>query len=754
MKKNKGIIVIVLLFALMIGLGAYTVNILNATTAKEDNGIILGLDLSGGVSITYKIVTENPSATDIADTIAKLEERAENYSTEYAVYQVGDDRITVEIPGVFDANAVLEELGSPGQLYFIVQENEKGATNYSYDYNKDEYVLEFEIEELIENGSVILTGADVKSAKAGYQQDQYGASTPIVQLTFTEEAAEIFADATREAASLYATSGSYGTIGIYYNDHFISVPRVTEAISGGECVITGQADYAEADELATFIRIGAISLKLEELESNVVGAQLGSEALTSSITAAAIGLVLVMLFMIVMYRLPGVVSSIALAIYTFGTVVLIQLLDITLTLPGIAGIILGIGMAVDANVITFARIREEIAEGHSVYAAIRDGYKKAMSAIVDGNVTTFIAAVVLMILGSGTVKGFAYTLIISILLSMLTAMVVAKYLMHAFYAVGLKDEKLYGRAKERKTFDFLKHRVLYFIVSIVVILAGVGGMVYYSATTGREFNYGIEFAGGTSTTVDFGKAYTIEEIEKEIVPYVSEITGDSAVQATTVDESTEIVLKTRTLNLEEREALNKMLIEKFGIDGETITSQSISSTISGEMRRDAIVAVIVACIFMLIYIRIRFKDLRFATSAIIALIHDVLVVLAAYALIRITVGNTLIACVLTIVGYSINDTIVIFDRIRENMAGMEKPTPAQIYEIANRSLTQTLGRSINTSLTTLITVIVLFILGVPAIREFALPLIVGMIAGSYSSLFIATELWYEMKVRIKSKEVE
>ena len=751
MKKNKGFVVIILILALVVGLGVYCVDILNATNTKADKGLILGLDLSGGVSITYKIVTENPSATDIADTIAKMEERAENYSTEYAVYQVGEDRITVEIPGVFDANAVLEELGSPGALYFIVQENEDGKDNYSYDDTSEEdvpYKLNYTLEELIENGSVILTGNDVVSADAGYTTDQYGNNEPVVQLKFTAEGAKIFAEATAEAAK------SKDSIALYYNDHFISVPTVTETISNGECTISGHANFAEADELATFIRIGAISLKLEELESNVVGAQLGSQALSTSILAAAIGLVLVMLFMIALYRLPGVVASFGLAIYIFGTIVLIQWLEITLTLPGIAGVILGIGMAVDANVITFSRIREEIAQGHSPYAAIRDGYKKALSAIVDGNVTTFIAAIVLLVLGSGTVKGFAYTLIISILLSMLTALLISKYLMQAFYAVGFKNEKFYGRQKERKTIDFLKHRVFYAVISVAVILAGVGGMIYYGSTTGKEFNYGIEFAGGTSTTADFGKEYTIEEIEKEIVPYVSQITKDSAIQATTVDESTSIVLKTRTLTLEEREALTAMLVEKFGVDEDTITSQSISSTISDEMRSDAIIAVIVACAFMLIYIRIRFKDLRFATSAIVALAHDVLVVLTAYALIRISVGNTLIAVVLTILGYSINDTIVIFDRIRENLVGLEKPTPAQLYEVANRSLTQTLGRSINTSLTTLITVTVLFILGVPAIREFALPMIIGMIAGSYSSIFIATELWYEMKVRIKSKTQE
>ena len=748
MRKNKAIAIILAVVVLLAGLGVYGMNVLNATTSKGNNSIILGLDLSGGVSITYKIVTENPTQTDINDTIAKLEERAENYSTEYAVYQVGEDRITVEIPGVFDANAVLEELGSPGALYFIVAKNADGKANYSYDSTSDEdvpYKLNYKLEDLIKDGSVILTGNDVKSAEAGYIPDQYGANSPIVSLTFTVEAAKIFAEATKEAAKNNAT------IAIYYDDHFISVPTVEEAITNGQCIISGSREFAAAEELATFIRIGAINLKLEELESNVVGAQLGSQALTRSILAAGIGLLIIMLFMIAVYRLPGLVAAIALGIYTFATVTFVQLFEITLTLPGIAGIILGIGMAVDANVVTFARIREEIALGTSVSMSIKNGYKKAMSAIVDGNVTTFIAAVVLMILGSGTVKGFAYTLMISILMSMFTALIVAKYLMQAFYTVGLKDKKFYGAAKEMKTIDFLKRRVLWFAISVAIIVAGIGGMAYHGATGGNAFNYGIEFAGGTSTTVDFGKEYTIEEIEKEIIPQVSKVLGETTVQATTVDESTDIVLKTKTLSLEEREALNAMLVKEFGVKEETITSQSISSTVSGEMRQSAIIAVIVACFFMLIYIRLRFKDLRFATSAILALVHDVLVVLAAYALLRITVGNTLIACVLTVVGYSINNTIVVFDRIRENLTTVKKQTPESWYEVANRSLTQTLTRSMYTSFTTLVMVVLLYILGVPAIKEFALPLMIGMLAGTYSSLFIATELWYEMKVRIKAK---
>ncbi|MBP3678488.1 MAG: protein translocase subunit SecDF, partial [Agathobacter sp.] len=310
MRKNKAIAIILAVVVLLAGLGFYGVNVLNDTSSQGDKSIVLGLDLSGGVSITYQIMTENPTQTDINDTIAKLEERAENYSTEYAVYQVGEDRITVEIPGVFDANAVLEELGSPGALYFITAKNADGKANYTYDSSSEEdvpYKLNYELEELIENGSVILTGNDVKSAEAGYQPDQYGGNMPIVSLVFTDDAAKIFGEATTEAAA------TGDTIAIYYDDHFISVPTVEEPITNGQCIISGSNEYAAAEELATFIRIGAISLKLEELESNVVGASLGSQALSTSVKAAAIGLLLIMAFMIIMYRLPGVVATIALA---------------------------------------------------------------------------------------------------------------------------------------------------------------------------------------------------------------------------------------------------------------------------------------------------------------------------------------------------------------------------------------------------------------------------------------------------------
>ena len=712
MKKSKAAVILAVILAAFVGLAYYASIILSSTGIGEDMSIPLGLDLSGGVSITYQVVDENPSAEDMGDTIYKLQKRVDSYSTEASVYQVGDDRITVEIPGVQDANQILEDLGNPGSLEFQMPD-----------------------------GTVFMTGDMVADAQAATQTDTYGNKEYVVALKLTDEGAKIFGEVTSENIGK--------NLPIVYDGETISYPRVQTAITGGEAQITGMADFEEAETLATQIRIGSLSLQLSELESSVVGAQLGSQAISSSLKAGAIGLAIVMVFMIIMYAVPGIAASLALAIYTTLVIATLYLFEITLTLPGIAGIILGIGMAVDANVIVFARVREEIATGKSVQTSMKIGFQKAMSAILDGNITTLIASVVLMALGSGTVKGFAYTLMIGIILSLFTAMVVTRYILYSLYALGLKSEKLYGRAKERKSIDFIGKKAVFFTISGIIIAAGLISMGVHSATEGKALNYGLDFMGGTSTTADFGKDMTIEDIENDIVPYVEEVTGDSDVQATKVEGTTQVTIKTRTLSLDERQKLEDTLAENCDVDASTITSQSISSTISGEMRSDALKAVIVSCIFMLLYIWFRFKDIRFAASAILALVHDVLVVITVYALVRISVGSTFIACVLTIVGYSINDTIVIFDRIRENLAlKTGKQTAEDLREIANKSLTQTLSRSINTSITTFIMVVMLYILGVASIRDFSLPLMAGLVCGAYSSICIATELWYVMKVHL------
>lgn len=750
MKKNKGILSLVVT-VILIGVLGFTAAVGwgNDHTGAAKN-IKLGLDLAGGVSITYQVKDENPSESEMKDTIYKLQKRVEQYSTESSVYQEGDDRINIEIPGVSNANEILDELGQPGSLYFIAQTGSDGTPNYEQvnstgDAAKD-YQLKKSLEELEADGSLVLTGSDVKSAKAETMENQTTkAKENIVSLVFTKDGTKKFADATTKAFE------AQESIGIYYDGSFVSVPNVNNAIENGEAQITGSMSFEEADALASTIRIGGLKLELEELRSNVVGAQLGEQAISTSLKAGAIGLAIVFLFMIFVYYLPGLASGLALLIYTELVIVILNAFNVTLTLPGIAGIILGIGMAVDANVIIFARVKEEMERGKSVRNALKTGFQKAMSAIVDGNVTTLIAAAVLWVKGSGTVKGFAQTLAIGIIVSMFTALVITRMIIYAFYAVGLRSEKLYyrPRKKERTTIPFLAKRKLFIGVSLVVIIAGVAFMGVNASRGKGAFAYSLEFQGGTSTNVTFNKDYSIDEIDKEIVPILEEVTGDANVQTQKVAGTNQVIIKTVTLDLAKREALNKALVDNFGVDESKITAENISSTVSNEMRQDAIIAVIVATICMLLYIWFRFKDIRFATSAVTALLHDVLVVLTFYAIARIAVGNTFIACMLTIVGYSINATIVIFDRIREELRLKTKTT--DLEEVVNKSITWTLTRSIYTSLTTFVMVAVLFVMGVSSIKEFAAPLMVGIICGAYSSVCITGVLWYIMKTKIGKK---
>ncbi|MCR5452126.1 MAG: protein translocase subunit SecD [Lachnospiraceae bacterium] len=716
MKKGKASLILVIFLAAAIAVCGFGVFVLQETNNEGKMGLSLGLDLAGGVSITYQ-AEGDPSTEDMEDTIFKLQQRIEDEtgSTEVSVYQVGDDRISVEIPGVTDANEILEQLGEPGTLE--IQDSE---------------------------GNVIISGEDIASAEAQATQGDTGNTEYVVALVLTDEGAETFAEFTSEHVN--------ESMPIYYDGEMISNPTIKEAITGGECVIDGMESYEAAEELASYIRIGSLSVTLTELQSEVVSAQLGTDALSTAIIAAGIGLIIVMILMMAVYWVPGIVASLALVFYTGLVISCMYLFNITLTLPGIAGVILSIGMAVDANVIIYARIREELATDKAVKTAIDIGFVKARSAILDGNVTTFIAAVVLMAMGTGTVKGFAYTLAIGIVLSMFTALFVSHWLMRAVYALGCRDIKFYGKKKEQKTVAFLKRKPVFFLISLAVIVAGFVAMGVHSSQGDRALQYSLEFVGGTSTQADFGKDYTIEEIEDTIVPVVSEVTGDNDITTQKVQDSTEIIIKTRELDLEEREALAAALNENFGIDEDGITTESISSTISSEMRTNTIQAIVVAVILMLIYIWIRFKDLRFGSAAVLALIHDVLVVLTFYAIARLTVSTTFIACMLTIVGYSINATIVIFDRIRENNHGLR--TKEELEEMVNTSITQTLTRSIYTSLTTFIMVAVMYGLCVESIKLFALPLMVGILCGAYSSVCITGALWYVFKTRIGKKRVQ
>ena len=731
-KQKRNSIVAILLFVLLLAAGIYTVIYgIGDECLGRAKDIKLGLDLAGGVSITYEIVDENPSSDDIADTIYRLQQRVDNYSSEGEVYQEGSNRISIEIPGATnqeDANEILEALGKPGNLEFLDE------TNYSLWAQGSEY-------------EALLTGSDVKSATASIDNSTTTKSY-LVELSFTEEGSAKFAEAT--------TNNIGKCIYIIYDNEVVSSPIVEAAITSGNPVINKISTIEEAQDLATTIRIGALPLELKELRSNVVGAKLGEDAISTSLKAGLIGVIIVCLIMIVVYLLPGVVSALALVAYIVLTLLCLNVFDITLTLPGMAGIILTVGMAVDANVIIFTRIKEEIRDGKSVKQAIEGGFSKALSAIIDGNVTTLIAAAILFWRGTGTIKGFASTLALGIVLSMFSALIITKTLLKAVCTLGLNKPSMYGKAKTAKYVNYTKMSKICLICSALVILLGFIFLPINknNPNIGNILNYSLDFMGGTSISVTFGETYTLEEAETLIRPVVAEAAGisESEIQLQNVTDSNEIIIKTPELSGEQggqREAVEAALQENFTVEEYQV--ESISATISGEMRNDAILSVALAAVLMLAYIAVRFKDVKFGAGAVLALLHDVLVVFTLYAVARLSVGNTFIACMLTILGYSINATIIVFDRVRENLNSMN-PKKEGLDVIVNTSICQTFTRNIFTSLTTFVMVLILYIMGVPSIKEFSLALMAGVVCGGYSSICIAGPLWWILKTKLVKKE--
>ena len=648
--KRKAVINLIIFFLLLAG-GIYMAI---AGVGQNESGktanVPLGLDLQGGLSVTYEIQDEKPTSDEIKATVDKLQRRVDAYSSEGEVYQEGNDRITVEIPlntEKVDAHDVLDELGQPGQLLFldsenytIWQQNQNNGTNDAYE--------------------AVLTGSDIKNAQAGVD-DSGTVKDYVVQLQFTDEGAQKFATAT--AANIGKP------IYIIYDGAVASAPTVQSAITDGNAVINKISSYDEAESLASTIKIGALPLELKQIQYNIVGAKLGQKAVSTSLIAGAIGFGLVCILMIVLYRFPGFIASLALTGYVVLMLLILSIRHITLTLPGIAGIILSIGMAVDANVIIFTRIREEISAGSGVRAAVKAGFSKALSAILDGNITTLIATVVLMILGSGSIKGFAVTLMLGIVLSMFTALFVTKMLLNSFLELGVQNPKMYGKAKEPKIHGYVKNFKICGVASLIVIIAGLAFLGVNHSRIGKSLNYSLEFTGGTSTTATFAEddVYTLERAESEVAPVIAETAGIDAgtIQIQTVEGNNQVIFKTSELTEEQSAKIDDLLKSQF--KATEVDNQSISSTISGEMKKDAIVAIAVSSVLMLLYIAFRFSDVKFGVSAVLALVHDVLVVFAAYSIGTLSVGNTFIACMLTIVGYSINATIIIFDRIRENM---------------------------------------------------------------------------------------
>lgn len=560
----------------------------------------------------------------------------------------------------------------------------------------------------------------------------------------TAKGASLFEEGTRTALNKTVTPSIEGMtadqIAIVLDDEIIVHPNVQQVISGGQCEVTGGYTKEEASTTAALIRGGALPVDLVEVQSSVQAASIGADALDKSIIAGAIGIGIIFILMIAFYGLLGLVADIALMLYVAMFIWSMSLFNVVLTLPGIAALILSIGMAVDANVIIFARIKEEICAGKSIRVSVQAGFKNALTTVLDAQITTLIAAVVLYEVGTTSVKGFALTLMIGIIISIFTAVIITQ-LFISLLAESKKfsKNKYFGVNEDgtprqflHKTFSFIRHRKVFYIISAGIIIIG------FAVTFVRGMNYGIDFTGGTMIQVDLHEQVAISEVEEAVKEYDL---NPSIIYSGEGNE--QVVIKTiEALDTDQRAEVVKTLEENFGItDEDVLASEQFGPSVGDELKLNAVKAVAIASVGMLIYIIFRFKSWKYGLSAIAGVVHDVLLVIAFYGIFGFTVNNPFIAAILTLVGYSINDTIVIFDRIRENTGLYRK---AGLEANIDNSINSTLNRTIMTSLTTLVVMIPLCIMVSSSIREFIIPLMVGIIVGCYSSIFVCSPLYYDL----------
>lgn len=719
-QKLKTVLSILVILVLLFGLYATFIGIGTTEDGKPYNGknaLKYGLDINGGVYVVMEGKTDGlgydtDEMNKIMDqTRAVLNNRVNQLGVaESTVTREGTNRLRVEMPGVTDAEEAIKAIGTTAKLTFILAD-----------------------------GSEVLDGSYVKDA----QIDTDGAGYRIL-LEFNAEGAKLFEEGTRKAFNqepeVTVDEMSANEIAIVLDDVIITHPTVKEVISGGNCEITGNYTKEEASTTAALIRGGALPIELEEIQSSVQTATIGANALDKSIIAGGIGLLVVFVLMIIMYGLLGVIADIALMLYVVMFVWAMSAFDVVLTLPGIAALILSIGMAVDANVIIFSRIKEEICQGKSIRVSVDSGFKSALVTVLDAQVTTLIAAIVLYEVGTTVVKGFALTLMIGIVFSIFTAVIISQLFLSLIAGTekfcknkyfGVNDD-LTPKQFLHKTFRFIKNRKIYYIISIAIIVIGlvfslVGGM-----------NYGIDFTGGTTIQVEMGEQVDINEVKDTLKSFELDPTI-----IYTGEGNTQIQIKTiKALDNEARAKVFDALAEKYNLkDDALVAAEQFGPSVGNELKQNAVTAVIIAAIGMLIYIIIRFKSWKYGLCAVVGVAHDVLMVLAFYAIFGYTINNPFIAAILTLVGYSINDTIVIFDRIRDNKKLHSRNNNEENIDL---SLNQTLNRTIMTSLTTLVVMIPLLVMVSSAISQFIIPLMVGVIVGCYSSIFICSPLYYDM----------
>ena len=693
-----------------------------------DNGIRLGLDLVGGSRIVYEAeIPDGYDQSNLADDMNSVQKvirqrLTDKGFTEATVTLTGENRVTVEIPQITNPEEAVQTLGTTAKLRFIDAD-----------------------------GKEWLTGSDIKKASYGYGRPTGNEVTDVhyVQVQFTSEGQKKFAEATGNIAA--RTDGT-NIMAIVMDDQVISSPSVSSEIDNDSCVISGSFTRDSAAELADLINAGQIPFSLKQVELRSVGPQLGADAMRTSLIAGLIGIALVMLFMLIVYRIPGLVASIALCFYMVIEALIFSLVRVNLSLPGIAGIILSIGMAVDANVIIFERVKEELKNGKTVKSAIDSGFKRAFTAILDSNITTLIACAVLFFLGTGTIVGFATTLGIGVIVSMFTALTVTHFLLNRMVDFRIRNPKAYGlrdREAGKQRFAILKNFKIFGGISALLVVTGLVALILLPF--GKNlFNLSIDFAGGTEMEFNMHTEVT-QDIQTEVSGLFKDATGVDASSVTSSGDGNEdVLIRSTSITSEQRAAvIDKMLSQYSLADTDILNNNDVSASVGSDLQRSAVVCAVLAIVLMMLYITFRF-ELTSGMAAVCCLMHDLLIMLSVYVWLQIPLDSNFIAAALTILGYSINASIIVFDRVRENLRTARREDFASVAE---RSVWQTMGRTINTTLTTLFTIGMVFILGVPSLKQFTLPLIVGILAGGWSSVLLSCSLWNVFRKKFRKKRV-
>lgn len=693
-----------------------------------DNGIRLGLDLVGGSRIVYEAeIPDGYNQANLADDMNSVQKvirqrLTDKGFTEATVTLTGENRVTVEIPQITNPEEAVQTLGTTAQLTFIDAD-----------------------------GKEWLTGSDIKKATYGYGRPTGNEVTDVhyVQVQFTSEGQKKFAEATGNIAA--RTDGT-NIMAIVMDNQVISSPSVSSQIDSDSCVISGSFTRDSASELADLINAGQIPFSLKQVELRSVGPQLGADAMRTSLIAGAIGIVLVMLFMLIVYRIPGLVASIALCFYMVIEALIFSLVRVNLSLPGIAGIILSIGMAVDANVIIFERVKEELKNGKTVKSAIDSGFKRAFTAILDSNITTLIACAVLFFLGTGTIVGFATTLGIGVIVSMFTALTVTHFLLNRMVDFRVRNPKAYGlsdREAGKQRFAILKNFKIFGGISALLVVTGLIALILLPF--GKNlFNLSIDFAGGTEMEFNMHTEVT-QDVQTEVSGLFKDATGVDASSVTSSGDGNEdVLIRSTSITSEQRAAVIDKMLEKYSLaDTDILNNNDVSASVGSDLQRSAVICSVLAIVLMMLYITFRF-EMTSGMAAVCCLMHDLLIMLSVYVWLQIPLDSNFIAAALTILGYSINASIIVFDRVRENLRTARREDFASVAE---RSVWQTMGRTINTTLTTLFTIGMVYILGVPSLKQFTLPLIVGILAGGWSSVLLSCSLWNVFRKKFRKKRI-